>query len=455
MAALAPRDRPGVPLCGSDRRGAPSASQCVFARREDTIHGRTVNNRRGDFARQGRRRPAQRQAEPLGRARAVLESRRPRSLMPKRLWLPLALLLVVPVAPALHYLMSLAGLWIFVAGALAIGVLADRIRRATEHLATRVGSAIGGLLNVSFGSLAEIILAFFVLAAGHADVVRAQITGSIIGTSLLGLGLAVVVGSIGRSRQCFNRDKAGRLASLLILVVIALLLPAVFDYTSRHLTTQSEPARIDEHLSIGVSIVLLVLYVANLVCTLVTHRDMFASDDSRDEGDDAGWPIWMSLAVLVAATALVALEAHLVSGALEATSAALGLSSVFIGVIVLALVGTASDLRCHLVRAPGQDGAGAQHLHRLGDPGRARCRAAARPRLVADGPADDAGLRQPARPVRDRQRGLHRQRHFDRRRDDVVRRRVADRRLHPARDGVLLLGADRLIGTDAFTKGSS
>lgn len=264
--------------------------------------------------------------------------------MLKRLWLPLGLLLVVPVAPALRYLTSLGGVWTFIAAAVAIGVLADWIRRATEQVASRVGSAIGGLLNVSFGSLAEIILAFFVLAAGHADVVRAQITGSIVGTSLFGLGLAVVVGSIGRTRQLFNREKAGQLSSLLILVVIALLLPAVFDYTSRHLSNPTDPALIDEHLSIGVSVVLLLLYVANLVYTLVTHRDVFACDDTRDESDGAGWPLWISLAVLVVGTAAVAMEAHLVSGALEATSASLGLSPVFIGVIVLALVGTASDL---------------------------------------------------------------------------------------------------------------
>ena len=264
--------------------------------------------------------------------------------MNRRLWLPLGLLLVVPVAPALRYFTALGGIWVFLAGTLAIGILADWIRRATEQVAGRVGSAVGGLLNVSFGSLAELILAFFVLAAGHADVVRAQITGSILGTSLFGLGLAVVVGSIGRSRQPFNRDKAGQLASLFILVVIALLLPAVFDYTGRHLSALADPTGIDERLSIGVSIVMLLLYVANLVYTLVTHRDVFASDDARDEGGSVGWPLWLSLAVLVAATALVAIEAHLVSGALEATSAALGLSSVFIGVIVLALVGTASDL---------------------------------------------------------------------------------------------------------------
>jgi Ca2+:H+ antiporter len=156
--------------------------------------------------------------------------------MNSRLWWPLGLLLIVPVSPVLEYVVGLEGIWIFLTGAIAIGVLADWMRRATENLAAHVGSAIGGLLNVSFGSLAEIILAFFVLARGEIDVVRAQITGSIIGTSLFGLGLAIVVGSIGRSKQTVNRDKAGQLANLLILVVIALLLPAVFDYTGRHLS---------------------------------------------------------------------------------------------------------------------------------------------------------------------------------------------------------------------------
>jgi len=131
----------------------------------------------------------------------------------RTLAVPLGLLLLVPLAPALKYIAGVGGLWIFLAGALAIGVLADWVRRATEHLAEKTNPALGGLLNVSFGSLAEVILAFFVLAAGKLDVVRAQITGSILGTSLLGLGVAIVVGSIGRKQQKFNRDKAGQLSS--------------------------------------------------------------------------------------------------------------------------------------------------------------------------------------------------------------------------------------------------
>lgn len=254
---------------------------------------------------------------------------------------PLALLAVVPIAPVLAYVVAAPPAWVFLVGAAGVAVLADWVRRAVEQLAGHVGSAIGGLLSVTFGSIAEIILAVFVLMNGNADVVRAQLTGSILGTSLLGLGLAIVVGGIGREGQRFKRERAGLLSSMLILVVIALLLPAVFSLTERTVGGREHLPVSDESLSIGVSIVMLALYVANLLYTLVTHRDAFASDEERG---GSGWPLWLALSVLVAATAAIALEAELVSGALEATAGALGLSTIFLGVIVLAVVGTASDL---------------------------------------------------------------------------------------------------------------
>lgn len=267
----------------------------------------------------------------------------------RALTLPLLLLLAVPVAPALHLFTPAGAIWVFLSGAVAIGVLADWVRRGTEHLTTRTNAAIGGLLTVSFGSVAEVVLAFFVLASGKIDVVRAQIAGSILATCLLGLGLAIVVGSIRRKRQLFSGNKAGQLASLLILVVVALLLPAVFDFGGRRLAPGADQALSDEHLSLAVSAVMLLLYAANLVYTLVTHRDVFASESAPGEGetqsaDPGAWPAWTSILVMVAATLLIALEADLVSGALEETAGTLGLSPVFIGVIVLAVVGTAADL---------------------------------------------------------------------------------------------------------------
>ena len=269
----------------------------------------------------------------------------------RRLAVPLAFLAVVPIAPVLDYVVHAPAAWVFLAGAAAIAVLADWMRRATEQAAEKVGSAIGGLLNISFGSLAELILALFVLSSGQAQVVRAQITGSIIGTSLLGLGLAVVAGGIGRASQTFKRERAGQLSSLLVLVLIALLLPAVFDLTNRAVAHNKYLALSDEELSLGFAAVMIVIYAANLVYTLVTHRDVFAAPEPREESATGGWPLWLALAAMVGFTALIALEAELVSGALEATAKGIGLSTVFLGVIVLALVGTASDLFAAVVFA--------------------------------------------------------------------------------------------------------
>lgn len=282
---------------------------------------------------------------PHTRSRAGLTSKDKADARPSAFgrsqWIATGLLLAVPVAPILKYIVGASPVWIFAAGAVAIAVLADWIRRATEHAAKSLGPAIGGLMTVSLGSIAEIVLALFVLAAGNAEVVKAQITGAILGTSLLGLGLAIVVGTLGRDQLRFKRERAGLQASLLILVVIALLLPAAFDLAQR--TLSGAPRMIDEvDLSLGVSIVLLALYAANLAYTLITHRDVFAPNEPRDT--EGAWPMAVSVSVLVGATVLVAIEAEAVSAALEATAASLGLSDIFVGVIVLALIGTASDL---------------------------------------------------------------------------------------------------------------
>ena len=250
----------------------------------------------------------------------------------------IALLVLVPLSVALA-LLHVAPLWVFGTGAAAIIPLGGWIRRATEQVALRAGPAIGGLLNVTFGNAAEFILALFVLRSGNTGVVKATITGSIIGNSLLGLGMSILAGSWGRDKQTFNRERAGLLTSLLILSVIALLLPAMFDYAERSLTTTSRAHVLDERLSLGVSIVLIVVYVANLFYTLVTHRDVFAG---TQEGT-ATWSLSRALAILAVSTAAVAVEAELVSAALEPTGERLGLSLFFLGVIVLPLVGNAAE----------------------------------------------------------------------------------------------------------------
>jgi Ca2+:H+ antiporter len=258
-----------------------------------------------------------------------------------------ALLLLVPISIALALIDAVPRVLVFTAAILAIVPLAEWVRKATEHVAARAGSAIGGLLNVTFGNAPELILALFVLSGGHTAVVKAQITGSLIGNSLLGLGLAIVAGSFGRERQHFNRERAGLLSSLLILVTIAVMLPALFDYTERGVLRDPNTAALDEHLSLGVAVVLIIVYVGNLIYTLVTHRDLFARASAYSEEAEpevaAPWPLRRAILILAGATVLTAVEAELVSNTVEATATRLGLTPFFLGVIVLAVVGNAAE----------------------------------------------------------------------------------------------------------------
>lgn len=249
------------------------------------------------------------------------------------------LLLFVPLSLALAYL-HVSSIWIFATAIIAIIPLAEGIRAATEELAAHAGSAVGGLLNVTFGNMAELVLALFLLRSGKTAIVQATIIGSVVGNSLLGLGLAILVGSWGREKQEFKRERAGLLGSLLILSVIGLLIPALFDYTERGVFAVANPGLLDERLSLGVAGVLIVIYVANLFYTLLTHRDVFGLPEHRGVRE---WSLVKSLTVLVGATAAVAVEAQLISGTIENAGSRLGLSTFFLGIIVLPVVGNAAE----------------------------------------------------------------------------------------------------------------
>ncbi len=287
-----------------------------------------------------------------------------KSEMPRIL---LAVTLIVPVAIAVRYLVDAPPLRLFGIGGAAIAVLAEWMRRATEQVAAHAGPAIGGLMTVSFGSAAELILALFVIVAGHPDVVRAQLTGSILGTSLLGIGLACFVGGIGKRAQHFPKPRARLQSSLLLIVTIALLLPTIFDRADIARAASAPVRALGEfHLSIGVSIVLLLIYAGYLVFTLVTHRDVFTRADDQEKNpqndtateggshdggakrgkskDAASWSLMTAIAVLIAATIAVAVCAEFVSGALQSSASTLHLPLLFVGVVPLALIGTAADL---------------------------------------------------------------------------------------------------------------
>jgi Ca2+:H+ antiporter len=255
-----------------------------------------------------------------------------------RITLPL---LIVPLSLALDRFNALPALWIFLAGLAAVAVLADWVRRATEQVAEHAGATVGSLLNVSFGNAAELVLALFVLSQARTDVVQAQITGSIIGTTMLFLGIAALAGGMRHPQQQAGQAQVGLLSTMLMMVAIAILLPAVFDMTERVLEPAANRGLRDEQLSLLVSIVLLILYAGHLVYVLVTHRDMFALPVS---GQGAAWSLPRALAVMIGGTIFIAAESELVTARLSQAAAQLGLSDVFMGVVVLALVGTIADL---------------------------------------------------------------------------------------------------------------
>lgn len=259
-----------------------------------------------------------------------------------------SLLAFVPISLLLQYVFRAPPLWVFFAAVVAIIPLADWLRKGTEHVAAHAGPTIGGLLNVTFGNMAELIIAIFILIAGNTQVVKAQITGSIIGNALLGLGLAIVFAGFrkGSPRQTFSAANAGQLSAMLFLTVITLTLPAIFDYTERlpgFAASAAVRENLDERLSIGVAVLLIVVYLLNLVYTLVTHKDVFAVAEDHAHKLEKPWSLPVALGVLVGGTALIALESEMLSGALEATASTLGLSEFFLGIIVLAVVGNFAE----------------------------------------------------------------------------------------------------------------
>jgi len=173
-------------------------------------------------------------------------------------------LIFVPLSLGLHHFSDVEPQWVFLTGLIAIGALADWMRRGTEEVAGHLGSAIGSLLNVSFGNAAELVLALFVLANVQTRVVQAQITGSIIGTTLLFFGIAALAGGLQRERQTFGQPQAQLLSTLLLLVAVAILLPAAYEMTERLSASQADLSQLEERLSVCVSVVLLLLYAAHL-----------------------------------------------------------------------------------------------------------------------------------------------------------------------------------------------
>jgi Ca2+:H+ antiporter len=297
------------------------------------------------------------------------------------------LLVFVPLAIGLR-LADASPTWVFVASSVAIIPLAGLMGRSTEMIAHRMGPGIGGLMNASFGNAAELIIAFFALKDGYTEIVKASLTGSILGNILLVLGASFLAGGVRYRRQVFNRTAAGMAATLLALAAVGLLVPALFH---AHLIIHHEAAD-EQGVSLEIAIVLFVSYILMLLFSLKTHKHLYSPEDHAapnverlseshaadhspltthhsppttqhsesqppppDPSDPANvghghaahvedhWPQWLAITVLVAATTCVALMSELLVGAIEHASQTFGWTELFVGVFVVAVVGNAAE----------------------------------------------------------------------------------------------------------------
>ncbi len=226
----------------------------------------------------------------------------------------------------------------FVLSAIAIIFVAGFLGKATENVAHYAGQRLGGFLNATFGNAAELIIAFFLIREQQFATVKASLTGAIIGNLLLVLGLSVLLGGLKYKEQTFNGRLADHNATLMVLAVIGLFVPAVFVVTE-HFSFDK-----DRFLSLAVAAILIVSYALWLIFSMITHKDMLA--DERTGGDHGEQPAWSkgrSVLYLLAATVMVALVSEWLVHTLDAFSAKFGLSELFIGAFVIAIIGNAAE----------------------------------------------------------------------------------------------------------------
>jgi Ca2+:H+ antiporter len=259
------------------------------------------------------------------------------------------LLVFIPISIAAEYF-HWGALAVFLTAAAAIVPLAAWMGTATEEIAVVAGPSLGGLLNATFGNATELIIAIVALQAGLVDVVKASITGSIIGNLLLVMGLSMLLGGLRYKEQEFQPIVARVNAASMNLAVIAMLLPTAVNYTSNGISEA-----VIQKLSVAVAVVLIGVYALTLLFSMKTHTYLYdagvAQQDVESLADanlaEAENPhsvnlgLWVG--VLLAATVFVAVESELLVGSLEEATAKLGLTALFTGVILLPVVGNAAE----------------------------------------------------------------------------------------------------------------
>ena len=260
---------------------------------------------------------------------------------PRKFRWSLLLLVMIPISVVLNATDGPA-IWTFVTACLGVLPLAGLMGTATEQLSERTGPTIGGLLNATFGNAAELIIAIVALRAGLVDLVKASITGSILGNLLLILGLSLIAAGTKSPTFRFNRTSAGMSAAMLALAVVGLVFPAIFHGLHPDTGEAARVALTELRLSEAVAVILAITYGGSLLFSLWTHKTLFGGDP-RATPHGPVWSVGRAVLVLAIATAGVVLESEILVHAVEGVTAGLGLSEMFLGLIIIPIIGNAAE----------------------------------------------------------------------------------------------------------------
>jgi Ca2+:H+ antiporter len=254
------------------------------------------------------------------------------------------LLVFVPIAVVLD-LVGADHLILFAMAIIGLIPLAKLIGDSTEHLATHYGATLGSLLNVTFGNAAEIIICVVAINAGLIELVKASITGSILGNIMLIFGLSLIAGGVRHKEQIFNRENAGLQSSLIFLAIIGLAIPTILS------TTVLKPIDVESQLKLQIlsdvlAIVLICVYVAGMLFTFFTHKHLFVAPSHADEVLEQNHDHWSkrkSFLILAASMVGVVAVSEILVGSVEETSKQFGFGELFVGAIIVGIVGNAAE----------------------------------------------------------------------------------------------------------------
>ena len=258
------------------------------------------------------------------------------------------LLIFAPISLFLDQFDSNATL-IFIVSILALIPLAKLIGDSTEHLASHYGSTVGSLLNVTFGNAAEIIIGIIAISAGLIDLVKASIIGAILGNIMLIFGLSMIVGGFRHKEQSFNRENAGLQSSMIFLSIIGLAIPTLLAITTFQPQSVNGEIKI-QLLSDSLAIILLGVYMAGIIFTFVTHKYLFTSTEYSNENDNTlsslslkHWSKKKSFLILGLSMLGVVVVSEVLVGSVEETGEKLGFGEMFVGAIIVGIVGNAAE----------------------------------------------------------------------------------------------------------------